>query len=67
MTYVVSADKNVITFGHDHICLEDGAKGKCVNRQLRDTLDVASGELKYDDGDMIAVLKCVPAPPREFD
>jgi ethanolamine ammonia-lyase small subunit len=67
VNYVVSIDDNVITFGQDRICMEDGTKGKCVDRHMRDTLDMRSGELKYDDGDMIAVLQCVPAPPgREF-
>jgi hypothetical protein len=67
VNYIVSVDKNVVSFGQDRICMENGTKGKCVDRHLRDTLDVAAGELKYDDGDMIAVLKCVPAPPREFE
>jgi ethanolamine ammonia-lyase small subunit len=63
VNYVVSIDDNIINFGLDRICMEDGTKGKCVDRHLRDTLDMRSGELKYDDGDMVAILKCVPAPP----
>jgi hypothetical protein len=63
VTYVVSFDKEVVTFGQNRVCIESGANPKCADRQTRNTLDMARGELKYDDGDEIAVLRCVPAPP----
>jgi hypothetical protein len=59
----MSVDKDVVTFGRDRLCLENGSKGKCVDQQSRNTLDTASGVLKYDDGEEIAILRCVPAPP----
>jgi hypothetical protein len=64
---VVTIDKDVLNFGEDRICVEAGSKGKCDDKHRRNTLDLKTGELKYDDGDVIAILKCVPAPPgREF-
>lgn len=63
VTYVMSVEKDVITFGQDRVCVEDGARGKCVDQHVRNTLNVGGGVLKYDDGDSIGVLKCVPAPP----
>jgi len=63
VTYVLSVDKGVVTFGQDRACLQSGSKHPCVNRQSRNTLDVKQGELSYDDGDEIAILHCVPAPP----
>jgi len=64
---VVTIDKDVLNFGEDRICIEAGSKGKCDDKHRRNTLDLKTGELKYDDGDVIAILKCVPAPPgREF-
>ncbi len=60
--YVMSVDKNVVTFGTDRLCMEDGAK-KCSEQHVRNTLDVGRGEMKYDNGDEIAVLACHPAPP----
>ncbi len=60
---IMNLDKDKINFGEDRICVEDGSKGKCVDKHLRNTLDLATGELKYDDGEVIAILKCVPAPP----
>lgn len=60
---VVNLDKDRIDFGEDRICVDDGSKGKCVDKHLRNTLDLKTGELKYDDGQVIAILQCVPAPP----
>jgi len=67
VTYAVDIDKSVVSFGQDRVCLKSGAKRKCADKSSRNTLDVAKGELKYDDGETIAVLKCTPAPPgRKF-
>ena len=67
VTYVLTVDKDLITFGQDRSCLQSGTKHPCVDRSSRNTLDVARGALKYDDGDEIALLQCVPAPPgRKF-
>jgi len=63
VTYVVTIDKDLVTFGTDRACLQSGARRKCVDSQTRDTLDLAKGELRYDEGDQIAVFKCQPAPP----
>ncbi len=63
VTYVLSVDNEIVTFGQDRACLESGVKRKCVDQTSRNRLDVARGELKYDDGDEIAILRCVPAPP----
>lgn len=62
VVYLVKVDKNLITFGTDRLCMEDGAK-KCSEQHVRNTLDVNRGEMKYDNGDEIAVLACHPAPP----
>ncbi|MEF3365726.1 hypothetical protein V3H18_04175 [Methylocystis sp. 9N] len=62
VAYVMHVERDVVTFGTDRSCLEDGAR-KCVDQHVRNTLDVNRGEMKYDDGDTIAVLKCHPAPP----
>ncbi len=67
VTYVVTIDKDLVTFGQDRACLQSGTKRKCVDSQTRDTLDLAKSELKYDMGDEVAVFKCQPAPPsRKF-
>ncbi len=63
VTYVVTIDKDLVTFGQDRACLQSGTKRKCVDSQTRDTLDLANSELKYNLGDEIAVFKCQPAPP----
>ena len=62
VVYVMNIDNNVITFGTDRLCIEDGIK-KCAEQRVRSTLDVGRGEMKYDNGDEIAVLACHPAPP----
>ncbi len=62
VVYVMNMDKSVVTFGTDRLCMEDGAK-KCSEQHVRNTLDVGRGEMKYDNGDEIAVLACHPAPP----
>ena len=62
VVYVMGLDKSLVTFGTDRLCMEDGAK-KCREQHVRNTLDVARGEMKYDNGDEIAVLTCHPAPP----
>lgn len=62
VVYVMSLDKSLVTFGTDRLCMEDGAK-KCVEQHVRNTLDVGRGELKYDNGDEIAVFACRSAPP----
>jgi hypothetical protein len=62
VVYVMSVDKSLVTFGTDRLCMEDGAK-KCSEQRVRNTLDVGRGEMKYDNGDEIAVLACHPAPP----
>jgi hypothetical protein len=63
VTYVLSVDKDLITFGQDRACIQSGTKHKCVDQETRNTLDLSRGELKYDDGDEIAILQCTPAPP----
>ena len=63
MTYVLNVDKEVVSFGEDRVCIKSGTKHPCVNKVSRNTLDVASGELRYEDGDEIAILQCQPAPP----
>jgi hypothetical protein len=62
VVYMVNIDGALITFGQDRLCIESGAK-TCVDQKSRNTLDEAKGELKYEDGEEIAVLKCAPAPP----
>ncbi|WP_036283113.1 hypothetical protein [Methylocystis sp. ATCC 49242] len=62
VVYVMNMVKSVVTFGSDRLCMEDGAK-KCADQHVRNTLDVNRGEMKYDNGDEIAVLTCNPAPP----
>jgi hypothetical protein len=66
VTYIVETNKNVVTFGTDRACLQSGTKRKCEDQASRNTLDLTSGELKYDDGDSIAILHCAPAPKRGF-
>jgi hypothetical protein len=66
VTYVFEAGRNIITFGTDRVCLQDGSKHKCEDQSIRNTLDLASGEMKYDEGDSVAVLRCAPAPRRGF-
>lgn len=63
VVYSLSVDKDVVNFGQDRLCEADGMKGKCADQHIRNTLDVARGEMKYADGDEVIVLKCVPAPP----
>ncbi|PPD46188.1 MAG: hypothetical protein CTY15_02120 [Methylocystis sp.] len=62
VVYVMSMEKSLVTFGTDRLCMEDGA-AKCSEQHLRNTLDVGRGELRYNNGDEIAVLACRPAPP----
>jgi hypothetical protein len=62
VVYVMNVEKSLVTFGTDRLCLEDGAK-KCSERHSRSTLDFGRGEMKYDNGDEVAVLVCHPAPP----
>ena len=62
VVYVMRLEKDLVTFGTDRNCIEDGDK-KCVEQHVRNTLDVNRGEMKYDEGDSIAVLRCNPAPP----
>jgi hypothetical protein len=62
VVYVMSLDKGLVTFGTDRLCMEDGAS-KCKEQHVRNTLDVGRGEMKYDNGDEVAVLSCHPAPP----
>ncbi len=63
VTYVLSIENGVITFGQDRACLQSGTKHPCVEQSSRNTLNVTQGELKYDDGEEVAILRCVPAPP----
>ncbi len=61
---MLSVEGSLVTFGTDRVCLASGTKRKCEDKASRDTLDLATGELKYDEGDdTIAILHCVPAPP----
>jgi hypothetical protein len=62
VVYVMRVDNSLLTFGSDRLCMTDGAR-KCVEQHVRNTLDVGRGEMKYDNGDEIAVLACHPAPP----
>ncbi|MBU3888898.1 MULTISPECIES: hypothetical protein [Methylosinus] len=61
VTYAVSVDKDAVSFGQDRICV--AASGKCRDQHIRNLLDTAAGTLKYDDGGVIAVMKCALAPP----
>lgn len=63
VTYVLTIDKEVVSFGQDRACLESGVKRKCADQTSRNQLDLSRGELRYDDGEEVAVLKCAPAPP----
>lgn len=63
VTYLLSVDKEIVTFGEDRSCIKSGTKRPCVDQSSRNTLDMARGELKYDEGNEIAILKCEPAPP----
>ncbi len=62
VVYVMNVDKSLVTFGTDRLCMEEGAKN-CREQHVRNTLDGGRGEMKYDNGDEIAVLACHPAPP----
>jgi hypothetical protein len=62
VTYRMSVDGSLVTFGQDRTCMESGAK-RCVDQKSRNSFDESRGELKYDDGDEVAILKCAPAPP----
>jgi len=62
VVYLMGVDRSLITFGTDRLCMEDGAK-KCADQHVRNTLDVGRGEMKYNNGDEIALLTCHPAPP----
>jgi hypothetical protein len=62
VVYVMSVEKSLVTFGTDRLCMDDGAR-KCSEQHVRNSLDVGRGEMKYDNGDEIAVLACHPAPP----
>ncbi|HXY59609.1 MAG TPA: hypothetical protein VEH76_13635 [Methylocystis sp.] len=66
VTYVLEVSRNVVTFGADRACLQSGSKRKCEDQSIRNTLDLSSGELKYDEGDSIAIFHCAPAPKRSF-
>lgn len=61
--YAVSVENDAISFGQDRVCVAAGSDGKCREQHIRNTLDAAAGVLKYDDGGIIAILKCAPAPP----
>lgn len=61
VTYAVSIEKDAVSFGQDRICT--AASGKCRNEHSRNRLDMASGTLRYDDGGVITLLNCAPAPP----
>ncbi len=63
VVYVMSVDRGLVTFGTDRLCMDDGGAKKCSEQHVRNTLDVGRGEMKYDNGDEIAVLACHPAPP----
>lgn len=62
VVYLMRMEGDLVTFGTDRLCMGDGEK-KCVEQHVRNQLDVNRGEMKYDDGDGIAVLACHPAPP----
>jgi hypothetical protein len=62
VVYVMNVEKSLVTFGTDRLCMEAGQK-QCNEQHVRNTLDVGRGELKYDNGDEVAVLACRPAPP----
>lgn len=62
VVYVMSVDKSLVTFGTDRLCMDDGVN-KCAEQHVRNTLDIGRGEMKYNNGDEIAVLACHPAPP----
>jgi hypothetical protein len=63
VTFVMSVDKDVVTFGQDRICVDNPRKLRCEDKHIRNTLDLATNEMKYMDGDTAAILHCRPAPP----
>jgi hypothetical protein len=63
VTSLVSVAEGAVIFGQDRTCIESGSNGTCRDKHSRNTLDTAAGVLKFDDGGVIALLKCVPAPP----
>lgn len=63
VTFAVSVENDAVSFGQDRVCMAVGASGKCKEQHIRNMLDPAAGVLKYDDGGVIAILKCAPAPP----
>jgi hypothetical protein len=64
VTFVLEVAKNVVTFGADRACLQSGSKRECEDQSSRNTLDLASGEMKYDEGDTVAILHCAPVSRR---
>lgn len=59
VTFAVSVDNDSVSFGQDRICV---AAGKCKEEHIRNLLDASTGTLKYDDGGVVEILKCAPAP-----
>lgn len=64
VTYVLEIAKNIVTFGTNRVCLQSGSKRKCEDQSIRNTIDLTSGEMKYDEDDSIAILHCEPASRR---
>lgn len=63
VTFVMSVDKDVVTFGQDRICVDNPRKVRCEDKHIRNLLDVSANEMKYLDGDTAAILHCKAAPP----
>jgi hypothetical protein len=64
VTYVVEIARNIVTFGQNRVCVQSGSRRRCEDRSVRSTIDVARGEMKYDEGDQVAILHCAPASRR---
>ncbi len=62
VVYRMHVDGGKITFGVERNCLESLGT-KCEPRRLDNQLDLALGEMRYNNGDSILIMRCSPAPP----
>lgn len=62
VVYRMHVDGGKITFGVERNCLESLGT-KCESRRLDNQLDLALGEMRYNNGDSILIMSCSPAPP----
>jgi len=63
VTYLVDFGKDSVAFGQDRICTPESIAAGCRDKRLRNTLDLSSGLLKYEDQESTIMLKCKEAPP----